>query len=66
MGQESKPDAGKSAEPSTKKPYQAPALVKWGSLEDMTGNKSNTGGSDGATKGFNRRTGRGGHYRSQQ
>ena len=43
-----------SAEPTVKKPYQAPALLEWGTLRDITLNIGQNGNSDGAKKGSNR------------
>jgi hypothetical protein len=35
----------------TKKPYEAPVLVRWGTLRDLTQSAGNRGASDGARKG---------------
>jgi hypothetical protein len=38
----------------TKKPYEAPALVRWGTLHELTQSAGNRGASDGARKGQTR------------
>jgi len=45
----SSPPPDKDAE--TKKPYEPPALVRWGTLRDLTRAVGSTGASDGAKKG---------------
>jgi hypothetical protein len=62
MDKNAKPAASQSDALSPKKPYEAPVLVKWGTLEEMTRSVSTVGSTDSATKGANRHTGRGGHY----
>lgn len=42
--------------PAKKKPYQAPALVDWGTLRDLTQSISGSAGLDSAKKGASRRT----------
>jgi hypothetical protein len=39
-----------------KKPYEAPSLVEWGTLRDLTQSAGSSGSSDGATKGSRRKT----------
>ena len=48
------PRPDKDAE--TKKPYEAPVLVRWGTLRDLTQSVGNTGASDGGRKGNQNRT----------
>ena len=40
----------------TKKPYEAPVLVRWGTLCDLTKSVGNSGASDGGRKGNQNRT----------
>jgi len=42
-------DTAKDAE--AKKPYEAPILVRWGTLRDVTRHVGSRGAADGATKG---------------
>jgi hypothetical protein len=42
---------------SPKKPYQAPKLLIYGNLTEMTQARSTRGKTDGATRGLRRRTG---------
>jgi hypothetical protein len=42
--------------PAKKKPYQAPALVDWGTLRDLTQAINGTAGLDSTKKGTSRRT----------
>jgi hypothetical protein len=37
-----------------KKPYDAPTLVRWGTLHELTQSAGHKGSSDGARKGANR------------
>jgi hypothetical protein len=46
-----------AAERPPKKPYQAPKLLVYGNLTEMTQARSMNGKSDNATRGLNRRTG---------
>jgi hypothetical protein len=46
-----------AAERPPKKPYQAPKLLVYGNLTELTQARSNTGKSDNATRGPKRRTG---------
>lgn len=39
-----------------KKPYQAPILVRWGTLRDLTEAVGNRGGRDDGKKGAQKRT----------
>ena len=48
-----------TVQPTAKKPYQKPVLVKLGTLRDLTLKKNSIGQPDGKR---NRFTGRGGHY----
>ena len=47
---------------TTREPYRRPVLVRLGSLREMTLSASQSGNSDGATSGRNRKTGRGGKF----
>lgn len=40
-----------------KKPYEAPVLVRWGTLRDLTQSVGARGSSDGGRKGNQNRTG---------
>jgi hypothetical protein len=41
-------------DPGAKKPYEAPALVRWGTLHELTQHAGYRGASDGAKKGATR------------
>jgi hypothetical protein len=50
----STPQPDKDAE--TKKPYEAPVLVRWGTLRDVTQAVGSMGASDGGHRGNRNRT----------
>ncbi len=51
-----------AAQPTVKKPYRKPVLIKLGSLRELTLKKNSKGAADGKR---NRFTGRGGHHIAQ-
>ncbi len=57
-----KDDASAEDQRLTKKPYQQPTLIRWGSLRDLTMSIGGGGRPDGGTRGNARYTGRGGLY----
>ena len=48
--------------PTARQPYLRPVVVPLGSLRDLTLSTAQSGKTDGATSGRNRRTGRGGTF----
>ncbi|OFW99007.1 MAG: hypothetical protein A3D94_21810 [Alphaproteobacteria bacterium RIFCSPHIGHO2_12_FULL_66_14] len=42
--------------PEAKKPYQAPILVRWGTLRELTEAVGNRGGRDGGKQKYRKRT----------
>lgn len=55
-------ESGQEKSATTKKPYERPVLVRWGSLKDITQTQGTGPLADGGLKSSTNKTGRGGHY----